>query len=58
MVAVKIIAAIIGFIAGVAVYPYFDNYVLGIIAFVGSVAVGLLTYGLVVALLRDLPGRR
>jgi len=54
--ATKIIAAVLGVIAAVLVFPYLDAYVWGLIALAGAVAVGVLVYigvvRLIAALLR------
>lgn len=41
---VKILSAILGLIAGLLVYPWFDQYVLAIIAFLGAICVGVVVY--------------
>lgn len=50
----KIVAAILGFIAGVLIYPWFDLYVLALIAFIGAIAVGILVYMLVLRAFAEL----
>lgn len=57
MTAVKIVAALLGFIAGVLVYPFFDRYVVEVLAFVGAVAVGIVTYLIATNLLGEAVGR-
>jgi hypothetical protein len=49
--AIKIVAALIGFIAGVLSYPYYDRYVLALIAFIGAIATGVVVYALAEAAL-------
>lgn len=56
--AVKIVAALIGFIAGVMSYPWLDKYLLALVAFVGAIAVGIVVYMLLVNLLADLSNGR
>lgn len=45
--AVKVVAAILGFIAGVLIYPWFNAYVISLIALLGAIAVGVIVYVLV-----------
>lgn len=50
--AIKVLAVIAGIVGGVASYPYLDEYIPGLIAFIGAVAVGIIVgalayYGLV-----------
>lgn len=52
--AVTIVALIAGFIAGVVSYPYLDVYLLGLFAFIGAVAVGIIVYLIVLRLLAEL----
>lgn len=52
--AIKIVAAILGFIAAVLVYPFFNTYVIALIAFVGAVAVGIIAYLLAVNIIAGL----
>lgn len=40
-VAVKVLAVIVGFVAGVWAYPYLNEVVFALLAFVGAVAVGV-----------------
>ncbi len=54
--AVKIVAAILGFIAAVLVYPWFNTYVIALIAFIGAVAVGIIVYLLAVNVISGLLG--
>ena len=54
--AVKVVAAILGFIAGVLVYPWFNQYVLALIAFLGAIAVGLIVYVVAENVIRGLIG--
>jgi ABC-type Fe3+-siderophore transport system permease subunit len=42
--AVKIVAALLGFISGVLVYPWFNQYVIALFAFFGAVAVAVIVY--------------
>lgn len=56
--AVKIISALLGFIAGIIAYPYLDRYLLGIIAFMGAVAVAVVVYMILVNALSDLTNGR
>ena len=53
---VKIVAAILGFIAGVLVYPWFNQYVLALIAFLGAVAVAIIVYIVAENVIRGLIG--
>lgn len=54
--ATKIVGAILGIIAAVMVFPYFNQYIWAFLALLGAVAVGVLVYigvvKLVAALLR------
>lgn len=47
--AVKIVALIIGFIAGVLSYPYYDEYVYALVALAGAIATGVVVYLLIEA---------
>lgn len=42
--AIKVVSAILGFIAAVLVYPWFNQYVFALIAFLGAIAVGIIVY--------------
>lgn len=55
-VAAKVVAAVLGFIAAVASYPYFDAYVVALLALAAAVAVGVLVYVLVERLIASLVG--
>lgn len=39
---IKILSFILGLVAAVAVYPYLDEYLVGILAFIGAVLTGLI----------------
>lgn len=47
--AVRILGAVLGFIAAVTSYQFFDDYVWALVALVASVALGLVVYGVVCA---------
>lgn len=49
--AIKIVALILGFIAGVVSYPYYDQYILALLALIGAIATGIVVYLLVEAVL-------
>lgn len=54
--AIKIVAAILGFIAAVLVYPWFNTYVIALVALIGAIAVGIIVYLLAVNVISGLLG--
>lgn len=51
--AVRIVSILLGFIAAVVSYPYYDNYVLAIIALIGAIATGIVVFMVAERLLAD-----
>jgi ABC-type Fe3+-siderophore transport system permease subunit len=53
-----VIAAVLGLIAGILVFPWANAYVIALLAFVFAIAVGALVYFVVRSLLSSVPTRR
>lgn len=52
--AIQIVGVILGFIAGLVSYPYYDQYVFALVALIGALATWVVGYLLVVAILKRL----
>lgn len=52
--AVKLISALLGVIAGIIAYPWLNQYLLAVIAFLGAIALGVVVYMILVNALSDL----
>lgn len=51
---IKIVGILLGFVAGVASYPWLNQYMFALIAAIGAVAIGIVVYLIVVNILKDL----
>lgn len=54
--AIKILAVILGIVAGVQSYPWLNSFLLAFLAFLGAVAIGVIVYFVAERLLREILG--